>query len=188
MSNTNTSKHRIPFYRRPLFIGGAIILIAAVGIFIIIHHSSSESTQDSSTTDQSPQTQTSTDSRDPQDSDSKPSVEPERPTQYEGDDPNQLPELTGFISYKNVDHDLEEILISAGIDQYLMSEGSCTLRLKQGENVVYSVSVSALADVTTSVCETFRIPLSNLSPGDYQIEISIDADNKTGIITDSIQF
>ncbi len=185
MSNTNTSKHRIPIYRRPLFIGGVVVVAIVIVTICIAVPKSHEST--STQPPSNNQSSVSQPPSKPDNSDSEPSTEPKRPSQYEGGDPNQLPELTGFISYKNVDYDAGEIMISAGIDQYLMSDGSCTLRFKQGESVAYSVSTPAIADVTTSVCETFRIPLSSLSSGDYQIEILIEGDNKTGLITDSVQ-
>lgn len=187
MSNTNTSKHRIPIYRRPLFIGAVVVVIVTIVIVVICLAINKSPESESTPPPSDNQSSIDQPSQKPDNSDSEPSAEPERPPQYEGEDPNQLPELTGFISYKNVDHDAGEIMISAGIDQYLMSDGSCTLRFKQGESVAYSVSTPAIADVTTSVCETFRIPLSDLSSGDYQIEILIEGDNKTGLITDSIQ-
>lgn len=113
-------------------------------------------------------------------------AEPEdKVTQYEGEDPNTLAELTGSLTRKGVDDGV--LTIVAVIDQYLHTAGYCTITLKNSAGqTVYSASRDAVPDVTASICDTFEIPTANLASDTYQIEIDLSGDNKRGIITDEV--
>lgn len=118
--------------------------------------------------------------------DAKPSENPEDKTpQYEGEDPNALEELTGVIVSKSVDDGV--LTITATINQYLREIGLCVLTLKgKNHGSMYTASSDALADVTTSYCESFNVPVSEIGSDDYTIEIKVTADGKTGTIIDEV--
>lgn len=180
---TKTKKptlHRVPIYRRPIFLI-AVALAAIVAILLL--------TQSKNNTPPGSSTSSSSQSQNQPSSDDKPSEddittekpdEPEKVTQFEGGDPNDLAELTGHVAYHGVTGNT--LTITASIDQFLDEAGNCELQLSQNGKVVYSGSLSAKADVTTSVCGPFEIPTYDLS-GTYQIKIVVNASNKTGTIT-----
>lgn len=192
-SSSSSDLHRVPFYRRPPFlIAGAIILVVVVIIIIVIFSKKPEadnSQETPSTSFDQPNKPTTSDDTGDSGSDSNPdqSEEPAGVLQYEGQDPNKLDELTGSIAYRGVDRDAGTLTITASIDQYLQSTGECKLRLTNDGRELYSETLPATADVTTSVCGPFEAPLSELGSGTIKIEITITADNKSGTITDEVQ-
>lgn len=190
-SSSSNDLHRVPFYRRPPFlIAGVIILVVIVIILIVIlsRKPEADNPQETPSTsfDQPNKPATSDDSND-SDSDSDQPDEPEGVLQYEGKDPNKLDELTGSIAYRGVDQGAGILTVTASIDQYLQSAGECKLRLTSDGRELYSETLPATADVTTSVCGPFEAPLSELGSGTINIEITITADNKSGTITDEVQ-
>lgn len=188
-TESSHSAHRVPPYRRPIIVVSfLIILVVAVAVTIIIFMSinrAQEPLPEPSQPSPAPVAPSQPDNPDEQ------SPEPEdKINQYEGEDPNELPELTGRVAYKAVNREsnLETLTVSASIDQYLLASGTCALSLKNPSGVeVYSASLPAQPDVTTSACGPFEVPISNFSPGTYQIEITITGDGKTGLITDAVQ-
>lgn len=104
-------------------------------------------------------------------------VKKEPVVQYEGSDPNEAGELTGVITYAAVSGD--NLIIRVNIDQYL-DGGSCELSLSQG-GVKYSDTAN-ISSVTTATCEGFNVLVGELEAGNYQIEIKISSDGRTGII------
>ena len=107
--------------------------------------------------------------------------------QYEADDPNTLSGLTGAVVRKTIQDDT--LTIVAMIDQYLHSTGLCTLKLtsRNTGEVAFIASTDAVADVSTSICETFAVPLADLPAGTYQIQIELSGDDKAGMITDGME-
>lgn len=180
---TSKNQHRVPFYRRPIIVASALILLVVIVVGVVIfciHQSQPESGSSPEPSVQSPLGEQ--DQGVP--SSATPDSPNQRPTAYEGEDPNQLEELTGSIPFKNTTNGV--LSISATIDQYLINAGTCTLTLSQNGQSAYTETVAAVADVTTSVCETFHIPTANLPAGSYQIKIIITGDNKTGTIIDEV--
>ena len=191
MSNSKQSNpaHRVPPYRRPIIVVSfLIILVVAVAVTIIIFMSINHTQE---TLPEPPQNTPSPIVPTQPDDDEDKDPEPEdKVNQYEGEDPNELPELTGRVAYKGVNRDqnFESLTISASIDQYLLESGTCTLSLKNpAGTVVYTASLPAQPDVTTSACGPFEVPISDFSPGAYPIEITVTSDGKTGLITDTVQ-
>lgn len=189
MSSSSQPAHRIPPYRRPIIVVSfLIILVVAVAVTVIIFMSinrTQESLPEPPAAAPSPVTPV-------EPSEETPTLpEPEdKVTQYEGDDPNTLHELTGRIAYKAVNREpgYQTLTVSASIDQYLHAAGTCALTLKASSGAeVYSATLPAQADVTTSACGPFEIPISDFSPGTYQIEINISGDDKTGLIAEGVQ-
>ena len=193
MSDSNQPRksgaHRIPPYRRPIIVVSfLIVLLIAIAVTVVIFFSIDKNRDlDSSNTDDTTSLPQVDPAAKPDPEDQSP-VPEDKVTQYEGEDPNDLEELTGRVAYKGVstEQNFRTLTVSASIDQYLMADGTCTLRLKDSSGAeVYSATMPASADVTTSACGPFEIPVTNFSPGDYRIEIAVSGDGKTGLITDT---
>ena len=106
-------------------------------------------------------------------------AEQKKVKQYEGEDPNKAEELTGAITYAGVNNGV--LMIGMNIDQFL-SEGNCTLSLMRGGDVIYSADAKIIAEVSTSTCDGFNIPVSGLDSGPTEIVIKLSAGGKTGAI------
>lgn len=104
--------------------------------------------------------------------------------QYEGDSPNKSETLTGAISYIGVNGG--DLNIRLNIDQYLTT-GSCTLNLTQGESIIYSKIAAIEGSVSTSTCDGFKIPVSELPTGAMMVEIILESGNKYGKIVRELQ-
>ena len=99
--------------------------------------------------------------------------------QYEGEDPNKAEELTGVVTYAGVNGD--PLIIGTNIDQFL-GEGTCTLSLMRDGGVLYSAESNIMAEVSTSTCDGFNVPVSGLGKGMIDIIIKLSAGGKTGTI------
>lgn len=191
MTNTNTEKPqyklRTPIYRRPIIIIPLVIIVILIGVLIFCltrksPEASSESDPGSPTAVEEKQ---STNSDQPA-SDTKKDPEPEpKITQYEGEDPNDLEELTGSISY--IDVEQGSLFVGATIAQYLELPGTCVLSLVDSSGaVVGSIDGPAHADITTSVCELPALAVDDIPSGEYQVIIKINADGKTGTLKEGV--
>ena len=105
---------------------------------------------------------------------------PKTPEKYEGQDVNQLEKLTGTITYSAKTTDKYRILVN--IDQFLKLPGTCMLSVISAGKVVYNDYVNIISNPSSGSCEGFDIPLTKLSPGEYNIKIEVNANQKTGII------
>ena len=103
---------------------------------------------------------------------------------YEGGDPNKSPELTGVVTGSNVANG--NLVIWTNIDQYL-NTGTCELILQENGQKVYKDEVKIVADVSTSYCEDFVVPVSAVGAGQYQIIINLNSGDKTGIINGEVE-
>lgn len=163
-----------------------LIIVAVVAIVILVTKPQPSNTAD-------PQTPVVSQPEESPASDSEPITEtsstpeaPEKTSQYEGEDPNNLEELTGIITYKGVENGT--LTVMATINQYLHQAGACTITLAgRNSQGTYIVSSDAHADITTSYCENFEIPTFNLPPDTYDIEIKLNGDGKTGTIRDEVK-
>lgn len=104
--------------------------------------------------------------------------------QFEGGDPNKLPELTGVINRINVNEN-GVLEIRADIAQYL-SNGTCELIMQQDGATIYNNSAVIVPLATTSTCDGFDVPVSQLGAGNYQIIINMSAGEKTGTLTGEV--
>lgn len=188
MSKSPNTTHRIPPYRRPIIVVSfLVVLVAAVAVTLIIFMSINH-TQETLPEPEKPSTTTPIIT--PPAEEEQPPEPEDKVSQYEGEDPNLLDELTGRIAYKGVNREpnYQTLTVSASIDQYLHSDGICTLSLKNTNDIeVYSSALPAQPDVTTSACGPFEVSIADFSPGAYQIEITVSGDSKTGLITDTVQ-
>ena len=105
---------------------------------------------------------------------------PKTPEKYEGQDVNQLEKLTGTITYSAKTADKYRIRVN--IDQFLKLPGTCMLSVISDGKVVYTDYVNIVSNPSSGSCDGFDIPLTKLSPGEYNIKIEVNANQKTGII------
>ena len=98
--------------------------------------------------------------------------------QNEGSDPNASPSLTGSLTSANKSGD--NLVIRVNIDQYL-SSGTCSLNLENNGTLIEK-SANILPTASTSSCEGFDVPLSELSSGTWNIIINLASGEKTGEI------
>lgn len=105
---------------------------------------------------------------------------PKTPEKYEGQDVNKLEKLTGAITYSAKTTDKYRIRVN--IDQFLKLPGTCMLSVISAGKVIYTDYVNIVSNPSSGSCEGFDIPLTKLSPGEYNIKIEINANQKTGII------
>lgn len=189
MSKSSNATHRIPPYRRPIIVVSFLVVLAvAVAVTLVIFMSINH-TQETLPEPEKPSTTAPVITPPSEEAEQPPEPE-DKVSQYEGEDPNLLNELTGRIAYKGVNREsnYQTLTVSASIDQYLHSDGTCTLSLKNPDNTeVYSAVLPAGPDVTTSACGPFEVSIADFSPGAYQIEITVNGDGKTGLITDTVQ-
>ena len=185
MSRSESSSHRVTPYRRPIIVGGFLLVLVVVVVVTILVFKNIDSSKDHVGADQTnpsidqPVTEPEQPSTDPDD------VENKTP-QYEGEDPNDLPELTGVIVYKDIDRETLTLHSAVSINQYLQGDGQCVFNLKKDEAIIRTTSAIATPDVTTSACGPIDISVEGLS-GIYQIEVIMTGDGKHGIITSEIQ-
>ena len=106
-------------------------------------------------------------------------AEQKKVKQYEGEDPNKAEELTGAITYAGVNGGA--LIIGTNIDQFL-SEGNCALSLVRSGNAIYSADARIMAEVSTSTCDGFNVPVNGLGSGATEIVIKLSAGGKTGTI------
>ena len=105
---------------------------------------------------------------------------PKTPEKYEGQDVNQLEKLTGTITYSAKAANFYRIRVN--IDQFLKLPGTCMLSVISDGKVVYTDYVNIISNPSSGSCKGFDIPLTKLSPGEYNIKIEVNANQKTGII------
>lgn len=184
--NRKTKKsHRIPLYRRPWAVA-LFLVVTAVIVWLLIVNKPQVTNELNQPVNQPTASKPTTST--PQDEEVLPEApaEPEdKTTQYEGGDPNLSETLSGYIARKGVDDNI--LTVVAVINQYLHETGRCTITLKNNlGQTVYNTARNAVADVTTSICDTFEVPVANLPQGSYKIEITLNGDNKQGVITDEV--
>lgn len=103
------------------------------------------------------------------------------PIQNEGEDPNQLSEITGYVSNKTVNSQSQILTIRVTINQFLSEAGTCSLILNNG-NETFNDSASTANNPSSSTCQGFDIPLNKLSSGKWSIKIKVKAGDKAGEI------
>ena len=191
MSKTKKSKHkrshRIPVYRRPWVIVLFFLSLIAAVVWALLFVKPRTTQPDTAPVVDTATSNTTT----AQSDDNAPTTEETPPepenkvTQYEGEDPNQASELTGVVTYSDVFDGM--LNIGVAIDQYLVDGGTCTLILTGQTGNRYEATTPAFADVTTSACHTFRVPLSELASGNYDLEVHVSSGGKNGIIKKEIK-
>ncbi len=109
--------------------------------------------------------------------------------QYDGDDPNTAPNLTGALTYAKImktPNGDEMLVLRVNIDQFL-SEGTCDLTIKNGDESVYEDSTAIIDSASTSTCTGFDVPVSEIRSGNMQIVIKLTSGDRTGVIDGEIK-
>lgn len=184
MSKTNTKHHQV-FYRHPIFWVAAVILVLVIVATILVI-TAKPPVETAPSTPENPHTVISHDDNNNQPTDTQTDAEPDdKVSQYEGENPNTLSDLTGSITYKGVDNGI--LTVSVMIDQFLSDGGTCTLELTgRNQGGYYTVTNPAFADISTSACQTFEIPISNLPSDHYALKIRLSDNNKNGLIEEEV--
>lgn len=99
--------------------------------------------------------------------------------QYEGDNANDSDSLTGVITYAAVVGN--KLTIRVSIDQYL-SNGTCGLTLSRGDDTIHSSIANIIGSASTSTCEGFDVPISELGGGAMDININLSSGEREGVI------
>lgn len=106
-------------------------------------------------------------------------------TQYEGVDPNVAEDLTGVVTYAGVSGGY--LMVRVNIDQYL-NGGSCRLVLTSGGGETYEESAVIVDAASTSTCEGFNVPLSQLNGASYSILVYLTStDGRAGVISGEVK-
>ena len=106
--------------------------------------------------------------------------EKEKVPQYDGDDPNTAPGLTGAITYTGVSNGYLRIRVN--IDQYL-ANGSCNVILTRGGTQIFSDYANIVSSASTATCEGFDIPVASLGSGSTQIKVTFSSGDRSGAVT-----
>ena len=162
----------------------SVAIVIVTGIFAYIHLSSNEQRSPEPPKAQTLDTPDSSTATNPDNPANTPSEAKKKddPVQYEGSDPNNSASLTGVINYKAVNED--GLTLRVTIDQAL-GNGTCTLKLTSAGRVV-TRTANVAQNPSSSTCEGFSIPVSELGNGQWEIEVTVTSDDRTGILKDSI--
>lgn len=105
------------------------------------------------------------------------------PVQYEGTDANKTENLSGFITYKSVNNG---ILVIRNVINQNIGSGKCTLHLTQNSKS-FTKEVPVAQNPSSSTCQGFDVPFSELGAGNWSIVIDItDSSGRIGKMTSEI--
>jgi len=176
--------------KKPLIITLAVLLVVGAGIvtfFLLKNQSSADEQQVQQQTDSTNETTPSeSESLSPtessQDSATPHESEKDITPSYEGSDANASQDLTGVINYASVVN--YTLTIRTTINQALNS-GTCQLTLTNGSKTVTKTS-QITQNPSSSACDGFDIPTSELGSGTWNITITLTSDNRTGTLTSTV--
>lgn len=106
-------------------------------------------------------------------------VDDKKPTQYEGEDPNEQEELSGSVTYAGMMNG--NVAVRVNIDQFL-SEGNCELSVVKGTEIVYNENTRVVSSASTSTCEGFDFYSPAMTPGKYSVIIRVTSGERSGLI------
>ena len=165
------------------------LLVAGVGV--VTYALLSRSDENNSSTSTSKETRSHTDDTDTKPSDDTPvnssdtpsrEAEKDMPPSYEGENVDNSQTLTGVISYKSVVDG--SLVIRTTINQMLGS-GTCDLTMTNGSKTVTKNS-GITQNPSSSSCEGFDIPVSELAGGSWKVSIVVTSGDRTGTIIDEV--
>ena len=160
-----------------------LVIGAGVGAYIILNQNDSNSAQeDKKQENEKNKSNTGEETRDSGNASTDSSVEHESEKEitpgYEGENPNLNDSLTGSINYTGVAGN--NLIIRTTINQTL-SSGSCEISLTNGSTTVTRTS-GIIPNPSSSSCEGFDIPTSELGSGNWEITIKITSGDKSGVL------
>ena len=102
---------------------------------------------------------------------------------YEGEVVNSSNSLTGVINYKAVTDG--NLIIRTTINQTL-SSGTCQLTLSSNDKTV-TKSANIVQNPSSSTCQGFDVPVSELGQGTWQIDIEITSGDKNTTLKGTVE-
>ena len=127
---------------------GVILVVTAVIIGVVIWQNNHSESKNDGVKEQETEKQETTEAEATVDIEAvNAQGEKQKVVQYEGEDPNELEELTGVVTYAGVSG--ENLMVRVSIDQYLTS-GSCELTLTRGGATIYNSIADIVGDVATA--------------------------------------
>ena len=175
--NINTPKKKMSKKVIIITLVVVTLAVASAGAYFLFSPNDEKDTIKDS---QSKETNSSTSTTEDQDTTSTNATEHEAEKDitpsYEGENTNTSQTLTGVINYAGVANDI--LMIRTTINQAL-SSGTCRLALSNGSATVTRDSNIAL-NPSSSTCEGFDVPISELGSGNWTITITVTSDNRSG--------
>lgn len=171
--------------KNPIFTHPVIFVVAALAVALVIiicfkvFQDHQEAAEESVQTSDVPAETASADNNS-----NTPDVVPDKtPAQYEGENANASSTLTGSISTAAVEGD--KLIIRVTIDQLLSSTGNCTLTLTRASQTL-TYQANTIDNPSSASCEGFDIPVSDLSAGEWAININISAGDRSGSLAGKV--
>ena len=165
-----------------IIIGVVVVVLVIVGIVIGLTQNNSQNNEEKKVETNSEQGEVKKETK--QTEATTEEEPPKKVVQYTGEDPNKSDDLTGVITYAGVNNGT--LTIRTNIDQYL-SEGTCELILERDSATIYNSRVDIWADVSTSTCKGYDVPVSELGGGNVQIIINLTSSDRTGVIRGEVE-
>ena len=178
--------------KRILFIALAVLLLVCFVAAVVWARSSSNNTssetpavsgQKSDKKTVSQEAESSQKSPTPESTEPTTEKEKERPPQYEGPSSTISETLTGSINYSAVAGNT--LIIRTTINQ-MVSSGFCEITLSNGSKRV-TKSSGLVQNPSSSTCQGFDIPTSELGAGNWNISIKVSGDGKTGTLNGGVE-
>lgn len=89
------------------------------------------------------------------------------------------------ISITSVSLDGETVKIRNAISGAVTNSGTCSIKIiNSANNQIYETTAATFAMTSYSTCQGFNIAKSELGAGEWQIELSVTANNKTSTATE----
>lgn len=161
----------------------AAIILGLILVFVIMQIIKANQKPSQNNTSQTNTTTSASQNENANNSTNIPTTEaPKNIKQNEGEDPNNNPQLTGSITSAFLANG--KFSLRVHIDQYI-PKGTCSLTMTQGTRT-YSSTVPLIADVSSSTCQGFDAPESEVGSGTWHVKINLEGDNKTGVIESEV--
>lgn len=181
-------------HKKTIIITIVIVSILLVASLIWYYVFSSRDSGEAQNATESQQEQASNDKQgvkktNTKDSDNKPGSqsvpherEKELPQLYEGGNDDVSSGLTGIITAKSV---TGEILVIRNTINQMVSGGACQLSLVSGGKTV-TKSAEIIQNPSSSACAGFDIPVAELGPGEWSLELTISSGDKSMTLKETV--
>ena len=159
-----------------------LLVIAAVVAFVIARGSQNDNGEEGEATDSASEEEVKTSEEKKENqtvNQPEEIIEKKKVEQYEGEDPNIRNDLSGVVTYADLNGN--NLAIRVNIDQYL-EEGKCELILERNGARIYSSIAEIIDNASTATCEGFDVPVEGLGGGMVDIIINLSAGDRFGQI------
>lgn len=163
-----------------------IVITAALTAYLVLSQPSQQNNtspqKDTSSANKNPDKLTDKGSVDIDSTTNKPETEKDIQPPYEGENPNVSKSLTGVINFKSV---IDGTLTIRNTINQALSSGTCDLTMTNGSKTVTKNS-GITQNPSSSSCEGFDIPVSELASGSWKVSIVVTSGDRTGTIIDEV--